>query len=108
MTFEQFFTAATGNAPYDYQRRLACGGKRPDEADEEWLPRGTECASKRIEIPFDLSFMQMGEGQHGPSWLARAIALRDRLGPFRFAFFETMLRAADTRASARKSTATQP
>ncbi len=51
------------------------------------------------EIPLDLSFMQMGEGKHGPSWLARAIALRDRLGPFRLAYLETLLRAADARAS---------
>ncbi len=51
------------------------------------------------EIALDLSFMQMGEGKHGPSWLARAIALRDRLGPFRLAYLETLLRAADARAS---------
>lgn len=51
------------------------------------------------EILLDLSFMQMGEGPHGPSWLARTIALRDRLGPFRLAFLETLLRAADARAS---------
>jgi len=49
--------------------------------------------------PIDLSFMQMGEGRHGPSWLARAVALRDRLGPFQLAFLETLLRAADARAS---------
>mgnify|MGYP003351234114 CR=1 FL=1 len=51
------------------------------------------------EISLDLSFMQMGEGQHGPSWLCRTVALRDRLGPFRLAFLETLLRAADARAS---------
>jgi CRISPR-associated endonuclease/helicase Cas3 len=51
------------------------------------------------EVPLDLSFMQMGEGPHGPSWLARTIALRDRLGPFRLAFLEALLRAADARAS---------
>lgn len=50
-------------------------------------------------VTLDLSFMQMGEGQHGPSWLARTIALRDRLGAFRLAFLETLLRAADARAS---------
>src|SRR5208283_5495718 len=27
------------------------------------------------EIALDLSFMRMGEGQHGPSWLARTVAL---------------------------------
>ena len=51
------------------------------------------------EISLDLSFMQMGQGQHGSSWLARAVALRDRLGPFRLAYLETLLRAADARAS---------
>jgi CRISPR-associated endonuclease/helicase Cas3 len=56
------------------------------------------------EISLDLSFMQMGEGQHGPSWLARAITLRDRLGPFHLAFLETLLRAADARASCEKMT----
>ncbi len=56
------------------------------------------------EISLDLSFMQMGEGQHGPSWLSRTVALRDRLGPFRLAFLETLLRAADARASRETTT----
>ncbi|MBN8248992.1 MAG: CRISPR-associated endonuclease Cas3'' [Verrucomicrobia bacterium] len=51
------------------------------------------------ETTLDLSFMRMGEGAHGPSWLARTIGLRDRFGPFRLAFLETLLRAADARAS---------
>jgi len=51
------------------------------------------------EISLDLSFMQMGEGQHGSSWLARTVALRDRLGPFHLAFLATLLRAADARSS---------
>jgi CRISPR-associated endonuclease/helicase Cas3 len=57
-------------------------------------------------IALDLSFMEMGwdaerEPRRGPSWLARMIALRDRFGPFRLAYLETLLRAADARASAR-------
>jgi CRISPR-associated endonuclease/helicase Cas3 len=48
----------------------------------------------------DLRFMQMGESELGPSWLARTVALRDRIGPFRLALLETLLRAADARASA--------
>lgn len=55
-----------------------------------------------IDVPdttLDLSFMKMGEGPHGLSWLARTIALRDCLGPFQLAFLETVLRAADARAS---------
>ncbi|MBN2508120.1 MAG: CRISPR-associated endonuclease Cas3'' [Verrucomicrobia bacterium] len=56
-------------------------------------------------ITLDLSLMEMGwdaerEAQRGPSWLARMIALRARFGPFRLAFLETLLRAADARASA--------
>ncbi len=57
------------------------------------------------ETTLDLSFMKMGEGSRGeskeisPSWLARTAALRDRLGPFRLAFLETLLRAADACAS---------
>jgi CRISPR-associated endonuclease/helicase Cas3 len=42
----------------------------------------------------------MGDGPRGPSWLARMITLRDRLGPFRLALLETILRVADARASA--------
>jgi CRISPR-associated endonuclease/helicase Cas3 len=56
-----------------------------------------------INVPamtLDLSFMKMGHGVHGPSWLARAVALRERLGPFRLAYLETLLRAADMRISA--------
>lgn len=34
------------------------------------------------------------------SWLERVIHLRDELGPFRLAFLEAILRAADMRASA--------
>jgi len=53
------------------------------------------------EVTLDLSFMKMGEGKHGPSWLARTVGLRDQLGPFRLAFLETLLRAADARASSK-------
>jgi len=50
-------------------------------------------------VTLDLSLMKMGEGEHGPSWLARTVALRDRVGPFHLAYLETILRAADARAS---------
>lgn len=57
-------------------------------------------------VTLDLGFMKMGEGEHGPSWLARTVALRDRtdLGPFRLAYLETLLRAADARASRNPTT----
>jgi CRISPR-associated endonuclease/helicase Cas3 len=57
------------------------------------LPDGTVIAPQ----PLDLSIMQMGRG----SWVERTLALRDhqKLGPFRLAFLELVLRAADWRAS---------
>lgn len=51
------------------------------------------------KITLDLSLMRLGAG----SWLERMLTLRDdtdTLGPFRLAFLEALLRAADIRASA--------
>ncbi len=48
----------------------------------------------------DLSLMQLGEG----SWLERTLKLREGWGPFRLAYLETILRAADWRASAAENT----
>lgn len=66
---------------------------------------------KRIEIEgfppggikLDLGCMQMGEQDDRPSWTARVLALRDspQLGPFRLAWLETLLRAADAVGSQR-------
>lgn len=48
-------------------------------------------------VKLDLTPMQLGEG----SWLERTLALRDdpKLGPFRLAFLEAVVRIADWRAS---------
>lgn len=51
------------------------------------------------ETQLDLSPMQLGGDT---SWTARALQLRDDLGPFRLAYLEALLRAADLRASARE------
>jgi len=60
------------------------------------------------EITLSLEPMEIGlceaapfEGQ--PSWQERAICLRDTLGPFRLAYLEALLRAADWRASVQAS-----
>ena len=47
-SFPAFFKAATGNAPYDYQSRLACGepGRTTDT--------GRPCESQLIAIPTGL------------------------------------------------------
>jgi CRISPR-associated endonuclease/helicase Cas3 len=47
--------------------------------------------------PMELGYSSDGE----PSWTQRALCLRDRFGPFRLAYLEALLRAADMRASAR-------
>jgi len=54
-------------------------------------------------VTLDLSYMELGDGPEGPSWAARMLALRDApdLGPFRLAYLEALLRAADQRASAK-------
>ncbi len=66
-----------------------------DELPAAGLPGGATAP-----VTLDLSFMKMGDGPHGASWLARTIALRDHFGPFRLAYLETLLRVADMRASA--------
>jgi CRISPR-associated endonuclease/helicase Cas3 len=55
----------------------------------------------------DLSYMEFGEGVKGPSWLARMLALLDdsKLGPFRLAYLESLLRIADWRASSKEGIA---
>src|ERR1700759_2206253 len=54
LPFDTFFHSATGNSPYDYQRRLACGD-RNDRSEAEWLASGTECNSRLINIPTGLA-----------------------------------------------------
>ncbi len=68
--------------------------------DGEELPAAAFPDKAAQPVRLDLSFMKMGDGPHGASWLARTVALRDRFGPFRLAYLETLLRVADMRASA--------
>lgn len=53
------------------------------------------------EMILNLEPMLLGSTNGAKSWLERMIALRDRtdLGVFRLAFLETLIRAADVRAS---------
>ncbi|MCS7091600.1 MAG: CRISPR-associated endonuclease Cas3'' [Verrucomicrobiota bacterium] len=51
-------------------------------------------------VSLSLEVMEMGISPRGePSWTARMLALRERFGPFRLAWLETVFRAADARAS---------
>jgi len=53
------------------------------------------------ETVLDLSMMELGSGDNGQSWLGRMLRLRDdpKLGPFRLAYLEALLRISDWRAS---------
>jgi CRISPR-associated endonuclease/helicase Cas3 len=53
MTFDEFFQAATGHTPYDFQRRLACG-ERNGRSESEWLTDHRVCESRLIAIPTGL------------------------------------------------------
>jgi len=55
-------------------------------------------------VALSLEPMELGLGEREPfvdqpSWAERCLNLRDTLGPFKLAFLETLLRAADGRAS---------
>lgn len=83
--------------PPEADRRFARGIWDGDEVPAANLGGGV--ASPTVTV--DLSCMELGTGNHGPSWLARMLALRNdaNLGPFRLAYLEALLRAADWRAS---------
>lgn len=51
--FDEFFQAATGNSPYGYQCRLACGDDARSDKPES-LTGGRECCSQLINIPTGL------------------------------------------------------
>lgn len=53
LPFDTFFQTATDHAPYDYQRRVACG-ERNGRPEAEWLASGTECNSRLINVPTGL------------------------------------------------------
>jgi CRISPR-associated endonuclease/helicase Cas3 len=62
-------------------------------------------SASTLPVTLDLSPMKMGDTLSGqPSWLSRMINLRDRIGLFRIAYYETLLRAADWQASAKNET----
>lgn len=75
--------------------RFARGIWDDDLLPEANLGGGTLMPDTRM----DLSFMELGEGPKGPSWLARTITLREQVGIFRLAFLESLLRIADWRGS---------
>lgn len=86
----------------DEDRKPSPGGRQAmGVRDKERLPAtdlGNE--TRMAETELDLTPMEMGGG--GSSWLEQALKLRDAatVGPFRLAYLEAILRAADGLASA--------
>jgi len=53
-----------------------------------------------LPVTLDLEPMMLGLSARGePSWMERMLSLRDALGPFRLAYLEALIVAADVRAS---------
>jgi CRISPR-associated endonuclease/helicase Cas3 len=86
----------SGNQSPDHQYLLGFPMKGKDLLPSANL--GGDVTAPETEI--NLSIAQIGVTENGePSWLERALALRDRLGPFRLAYLEALVRGADVRAS---------
>lgn len=83
-------------APAD-GRRFARGVWHGDELPAVDLGGGVTAPA----ISLSLTPMDLGWSEGRPSWAARVLALRDEYGPFRLAYLEALLCAADRRASAR-------
>jgi CRISPR-associated endonuclease/helicase Cas3 len=84
------------------ETRIARGILDGDEIPTKaFVALSLEAPSHTKPLKLDLGLMEMGsDPARGPSWLARMLILRDRLGLFPLAYLETLLRAADGRASA--------
>ena len=84
--------------PIDPSRRFARGVQEGDLIPEADLGDNVKVPATAIRLDYmDLG----GSAELGASWLARMLGLRDRpdLGPFRLALLESIIKAADERAS---------
>jgi CRISPR-associated endonuclease/helicase Cas3 len=84
----------------DRGRRFARGVWDGDELPATELGGGVTAPGVTLSLePMELGLCEEPPFAGQPSWAERMIGLRDQLGPFRLAYLETILRAADMRAS---------
>ncbi|MDQ7821223.1 MAG: CRISPR-associated helicase Cas3' [Candidatus Eremiobacteraeota bacterium] len=86
--------------PGDKQKRFARGvweGDRIPEAPHSEIRVGNEL--KILPSDIDLVYMELGRSGKMESWTQRVLGLREEYGPFRLAFMESLIRAADERES---------
>ncbi len=88
-----------GEQPHGQDTRFARGVWEDDNLPATVLGDGIHAPDVKLTLePMELGLSEDGK----PSWAERMLALRDAadLGPFRLAYMEALLRAADMRASA--------
>jgi CRISPR-associated endonuclease/helicase Cas3 len=103
------YLAAAHHGKVRLSIRSLPGEKMPDDSNirfargiwegDELLPTELADGVMMNRTVLDLEPMEMGTGKNGPSWFARTLKLRDVYGPFRLAYLEALLKAADERGS---------
>lgn len=92
-------------------KRFARGIWDSDLLPEVFLGNGIISPSVKLSLePMELGLCTEKPFENQPSWAERMLALRDapEFGPLRLAYWETLLRAADERASAKNHTKNSP
>jgi CRISPR-associated endonuclease/helicase Cas3 len=87
--------------PCPGEKRQARGVRDDDTVAACQIPAADlKTAIMAPEVTLSLDLMELGlSPRHGASWRERMQLLLERLGPFRLAYLEGLLRAADCRAS---------
>ncbi len=87
----------------DGNRRFARGVWEGDTLRAVDLGDGVIAPAVRLSLePMELGLCEHPPFAQQPSWAERVIRLRETLGPFRLAYLEALVRAADMRASKAK------
>ncbi len=93
-------TAPSSNSTTRFARGVWDG----DELPSTDLGGGTMAPAVTLSLePMELGLGEQAPFVGEPSWIERVLTLREEFGPFRLAYLEAILRAADQRASAAAS-----